>query len=88
MMMAWRKEYGIELLDAIDCEPGRILSHYLRQFKKERTAFFRHEDLLDEGLIEAHEDPSGRRTLTLTDKGRKVLEHCRQIAAWYWEGSE
>lgn len=83
MMMAWRKEYGIELLDAIDREPGRILSHYLRRFKKERTAFLRYEDLLDEGLIEAHEDPSGRRTLTLTDKGKKVLEHYWKIMVVY-----
>ena len=88
-MRAWRKEYGLELLQAIADEPNRVPSHYIKQFQKVRTAHVRHIDLYGEGLITVNEEPgSGRRTLNITDKGRKVLKLANKVEEVYWEGKE
>lgn len=79
--MSWRMKYGIEVLDAIDREPGRLPSHYINQFENMRTAHLRIMDMVEDGLIATHEIPDSynRRTLTLTDKGRTVLDLCKKI---------
>ena len=83
-MRSWRKEYGLELLKKINDEPGRVPSHYIKQFENRRRAHVCHVDLWYEGLIEVHEEEGyGRRTLTVTDKGRRILELAEQMEAVY-----
>lgn len=89
MMMSWRKEYGIELLDIIEREPRRVPSYYIKQFGANRTAFLRMQDLEEDGLIETYEEPVyGKRTVTVTDKGRTVLEHYWKIMVVYAEADQ
>ena len=85
-MRSWRKEYGLELLQKINDEPGRPPSHYIKQFDNFRRAYLRMNDLYDEGLIDIHEEEGyGRRTLTVTDKGRRILELAEQMEEVYTE---
>ena len=83
-MRSWREEYGLELLKKINDEPGRVPSHYIKQFENRRRAHVRHVDLWYDGLIEVHEEEGyNRRTLTVTDKGRRILELAEQMEAVY-----
>ncbi|MBQ7701560.1 MAG: hypothetical protein IJT54_04065 [Candidatus Methanomethylophilaceae archaeon] len=86
-MRAWRLEYGLELLQKINDDPGRVPSHYIKQFEYQRRAFLRYNDLWYDGLIEVHEEEGyGRKTLTVTDKGRRILELAEQMEEVYTEG--